>query len=158
MKKIILFVLLSALYSCKKKDNQSGSGSTGSGTTGATIDTYSVRIESNFMISTMSCENITEQVDIKKYNTVSAGVSDSIKNCPIFYSFTGHPNKKYRVYTYSKKNATDTTQYMTDTGLTRNYLQVKKNGTVIYEHTDTVGYGSGYGSHRITSNECTINY
>jgi hypothetical protein len=153
MKYIAVFSMLFFIISCKKKEGNPSTGTNNPG--GSTIDTYVVRIESNYLRSTMSATNVTYNMDIKKYNT---SATDSLKNCPISFTFTGYPNKKYRVYTYSVKNATDTTLYMSDSGLTWNFLQVKKNGQVIYEHKDTVGYGSGYGSQRITSNECKINY
>lgn len=159
-KSILLICLISLAVSCKKKENTSSSstGTTGGGGSGLTNDTYAVLIESNFSRSTMSVENITDQTIMKRYNTLTSGTFDSVKTCPIAYTFTGLSNKKYRVYTYSTKKAGDTTLYMTDTGLTWNYLRVKKNGTVIYDHKDTVGYGGSSGSQRITSNECKINY
>lgn len=156
MKNLILpFFLILAIMACKKKDNNSSSNGSSNGTGGPTNDTYSVRIESNYKRSTMAVSNMTDMIDIKGYNN---SVNDPIQNTPITYTFTGVSNKKYRVYTTSVKNGGDTTLYMTDAGLTWNYLQVKKNGTVIYDHKDTVGYGTGYGSNRITSNECKINY
>jgi hypothetical protein len=159
MKKIILAACIAlAIISCKKKDNTNNGTPPTSGTGGTTNDVYSVRIESNFLRSKMSVENITDQSLIGAYNSIHNGVWDTIKNCPITYSFTGLSTKKYRIYTTSVKNSTDTTLYMTDSDLTWNYLQVKKNGNVIYEHKDTVGYGGTSGSQRITSNECKINY
>lgn len=138
--------------SCKKKSNDVSSSSGTS--TGAGQDTYVLLLESNFYRSKISVENISDNVLIKRYNNSG----DSTKNCPISYTFKGSSENKYRIYTTSVKNSTDTALYMTNTGLTYNYLQVKKNGAIIYEHTDSVGYGSGYGSHRITANECKINY
>jgi hypothetical protein len=155
MKTSFLFALiLISCIACKKKENTTTSSSPTSGN-GPTNDTYQVLVNSNFLRSKMSIDNITDGLVIKKYNT---SVNDSVKNCPITYTFTGISSKKFRVYTTSVKNATDTTLYMTDGNLTWNYLQVKKNGVVIYEKKDTVGYGGSSGSQRITSNECLINY
>lgn len=150
-----LFIILLSLYllSCKKENNAkvtSPSSPTGTSST----DTYEVLINSNYLRTQMSVENMSENIVMKRYNTAV----DSTRICPINYTFTGVSSKKYRVYTVSVKNSTDTTKDMSDNGLTWNYLRVKKNGVIIYEKKDSVGYGNGYGSNRITSNDLYINY
>ena len=152
-KSILLICLITCILSCKKKENKNNSSN--NQPQNPTAYTYEVRIESNFLRSWLSVENTTTNMVMKRYNT---SVSDSTKNCPITWSFVGNVGTKYRIYTISNKRSGDTTQYMTDSGLTWNRLIVKKNGTVIYDHKDTIGSGTGYGSLRKTEHDYHINY
>jgi len=149
MKKIYLFFFALILLSCEKKENSKITQTT----TNVSVEIFLVEVNSNYKRSYVSVENMTTYEVIKRYNTAV----DSAKNCPIIFSFTGNNSDKYRIYTHSTKNSSDTTLYMTDDNLTWNYLSVKKNGVYIYQNTDSIGFG-GFGSNRITSNEFKINY
>jgi len=149
MKKIYLLLFALTLLSCEKNEQPKINQTTNN----ISVQIYVVEVNSNYKRSYVSVENMTTYEIVKRYNTAS----DSSKNCPITFSFSALSSDKYKIYTHSTKNSTDTSLYMTDNNLTWNYLSVKKNGISIYQSTDSIGFG-GYGSNRVTSNEYKINY
>jgi hypothetical protein len=149
MKKIGILLISLILLACEKKENLKVNQTTNN----VNVQIYIIEVNSNYKHSYVSIENMTTYEVIKRYNTAV----DSTKNCPITFVLNAINSDKYKIYTHSTKNSTDTTLFMTDDKLTWNYLSVKKNGLIVYQNTDSVGIG-GLGSNRITSNEYKINY
>lgn len=108
-----------------------------------------ITVNSNYLRSVLQVTNVTDNVSVVTYN-----YSGYNGDCPYTKSFTAQAGKQYKIYSYSTKNATDSTLFMVGNKPVYNSLQVlNSSGTVIYQHTDSVGTGSW----RISQNHYTIN-
>jgi hypothetical protein len=131
--------------SCKKEPLQQPNGGTASSYSGA----VTVTVNSNYQRSVLQVTNVTDNVSVLTWN-----YSGYNGDCPYTKSFTAQAGKQYKIYSYSTKNATDSTLFMVGSKPVYNYLQVlNSSGTVLYQHMDSVGTGSW----RISANHYTIN-
>ena len=98
---------------------------------------YTLTANSNFLRSYVGIDNLTDGLEIKRFN-----VQGNITNCPITYSFWVPKNKHYYVNTYSTKNTSDSTLYMTDNKTVWNSLVIKKGADIVYSKKDSIGSGT----------------
>jgi hypothetical protein len=139
--KIVLaaLVLLAAATSCKKSttqpqaQTQPGQG----GTVKPDSVQYSFTVTSNFLRSYVGVDNLTDNVAVRRWN-----VAGDVTNCPITFTFWARANKHYYINTYSTKNTTDSTLYMTDNKHVWNKLVISTGGAVVYSKKDSIGSGA----------------
>lgn len=98
---------------------------------------YTIIVSSNFLRSYVGIDNLTTGQEIKRFN-----VNGNITNCPITYSFWARSDKHYYINTYSTKNTSDSTLYMSDNGHVWNKLTVSKGSTIVYNKKDSIGSGT----------------
>lgn len=142
---MVLVVAISALTfmftGCKKKEVKPIEQP--SQTTGSVIvqepDSvqYTFTVTSNFLRSYVGVDNLTSGQEIKRWNA-----NGNVSNCPITYSFWAKKNVKYYINTYSTKNSSDSTLYMSDNKTVWNKLVINKGADIVYSKKDSIGSGT----------------
>lgn len=142
MKTIISIALIGLMaFSCKKSTTKpvEPTPSTTGGNPVTVIDStqYTITVTSNYLRSYVGVDNLTDTKEIKRFNVQGNDVS-----CPITYSFWVRSDKHFYVNTYSTKNSSDSTLFMSDNGHVWNKLVVYKGTTLVYSKKDSIGSGA----------------
>lgn len=130
MKKTILILTsLILITSCGCKKSEEKPVEPAPVTTKIDSAFYEVKITSNFTQTQTSFDNITD-------NQTQVFVT-----APTTFSFLARSDKHYMIRTYSTKNSSDSTLFMTDSKHIWNRLYIRdiKANQVVYDHIDSVG-------------------
>lgn len=144
MKKTIIIVLGSLMLgacSCKKEETKPVEPAPV-----ASIDStlFEVEITSNFSHTQSSFDNLTTNQTMV------------FQTAPEKFSFYARPDMKYLIRSYSTKNSSDSTLFMTDNKHIWNRMTMRnvKDNKIVYDRKDSIG-SPGW---CIVSNSIRINY